>query len=126
MAFEWAVNVIWNSWLFVGTDWKPNLGGKLCLKCGLADVVFHPVIVYRGLEKEVAHLHTVTANFLEKIKVDWILFFPDLSHVALPIPQDFLRLVCGVEPIGPAPFRTPTKRFEAERLAIEEPIEFLK
>src|SRR6185369_5684533 len=126
VAFDWVVNFIWDDWLHVRTGRKPNLAGKLCLERGFADVVLDAVVVDRRLEEERAHLHAVTSELFEEINVDFILVVSNLPYVSLPVLQHFLRLIRGVETIGPTLFRTLTKSLETKGLTIEEPIQFPK
>lgn len=125
-AFDWVVDFIWDDWLLVRTAGKQNHGGKLCFERGFADAVLNAVVVNRGIEEELAHLHAVTSDFFEEINVDFILVVSDLPYVSLPVPQHFLRLIRGVETIVPTLFSTPTKRLETKCLTIEESIQFPK
>ena len=57
--------------------------GELCFERGFADAVLNAVVVNRGIEEELAHLHAVTSDFFEEINVDFILVVSDLPYVSL-------------------------------------------
>lgn len=73
MGFDCTVALIWNDWWFVRKTLESYLGGKLCLKRGLPDMVLDADVVNGWLEQTCAHLHAVTSNFIEDINVGWIL-----------------------------------------------------